>query len=51
MLPLIYHPQGQNEASYNSEMPENHIFVFYGEHPKRLPFTSEAWICSTEHQK
>ena len=25
-LPLIYHSQGQNKASYNSEMPKNHSF-------------------------
>ena len=23
-LPLVYHPKGQNEASYNSEMLQNH---------------------------
>ena len=26
-LPLIYHPKGQNEAPYNSEMPENDILT------------------------
>ena len=35
-LPLIYHPKGQNEASYNSEMPENHIIFFEDEHLRRL---------------
>ena len=27
-LPLMYYSQGQNGASYNSEVPGNHIFSF-----------------------
>ena len=41
-LPLIYHPRGKNEDSYNSEIPENHIFFFEGKHSERQSFTSDA---------
>ena len=43
MLPLIYHPEGQNKAS---EMPENDILTL-----KTKSITSQAKICSTERQK
>ena len=41
-LPLIYDPKRQTEASYNSDMPEKHIFFFKDNYSKRMSFTSEA---------
>ena len=37
-LLLKYHPKGQKEASYNSEMPENHIFFFEDRYSEKTEF-------------
>ena len=41
-LPLVYHPKDRNEASCNSDMPENHIFFFERESFKKIALPLEA---------